>query len=90
MLSSLVCSIVVSCSLLESTIVPHQSALYGYHATKAVVLEWCSVLMYSGSHSGWVVGWCVAIGVGSIIDVGSGECGGRNVMCKLKGEIACT
>ena len=27
------CSIVVGCSLLESTIVPHQSALYGYHAT---------------------------------------------------------
>ena len=40
--------------------------------------------------SGWVVGWCVVIGVGSIIGVGSGSCGGRNVMCKLKGEIACT
>ena len=40
--------------------------------------------------SGWVVGWCVVIGVGSIIGVGSGGCGGRNVMCKLKGEIACT
>ena len=39
--------------------------------------------------SGWVVG-CVVIGVGSIIGVGSGGCGGRNVMCKLKGEIAWT
>ena len=27
--------------------------------------------------SGWVVGWCVVIGVGSIIGVGSGDCGGR-------------
>ena len=51
-------SIVVGCSLLESTIVPHQSALYGYHATKAVVLEWCSVLLYSGSHF-WLGGWVV-------------------------------
>ena len=40
--------------------------------------------------SGWVVGWCVVIGFGNIIGVGSGSCGGRNVMCKLKGEIACT
>ena len=40
--------------------------------------------------SGWVAGWCVVIGVGSIIGVGSGGCGERNVMYKLKGEIACT
>ena len=39
--------------------------------------------------TGFVVGWCVVIGVGSIIGVGSVGCGGRNVMCKLKGEIAC-
>ena len=52
------CSIVVGRSLLESTIVPHQSALYGYHATKTVVLEWCSGLMYSGSHF-WLGGWVV-------------------------------
>ena len=52
------CSIVVGCALLGSTIVPHQSALYGYHATNTVVLEWCSVLMYVAVISGWVVGWC--------------------------------
>ena len=52
------CSIVVGRSLLESTFAPHQSALYGYHATKAVVLEWCSLLMYSGSHF-WLGGWVV-------------------------------
>ena len=45
------CSIVDGCSLLESTIVPHQSALYGYHATNTVVLEWCSVLMRSEEHT---------------------------------------
>ena len=39
--------------------------------------------------SGFVVLWCVVVGVGSIIGVGSDGCGGRNVMCKLKDEIAC-
>ena len=36
---------------------------------------------------GYVV---VVVVVDSIIGVDSGGCGGRNVMCKLKGEIACT
>ena len=40
--------------------------------------------------SGFVALWCVGVGVGSIIGVDSGGCGGRNVMCKLKDEIACT
>ena len=96
------CSIVVGCSLLESVIVPHESALYGCHVINGDVAQclWGHMWLWFWSGvvcsctvaviSGWVVGQCVVIGVGSIISVGSGGCGGRNLMCKLKDEIACT
>ena len=34
--------------------------------------------------SGFVVGWCIVIGVGSIIGVGSGDCGGRMLCTNSK------
>ena len=34
--------------------------------------------------SGFVVEWCVVIGVGSIIGVGSGVCGGRMLCANSK------
>ena len=86
--------------MLESVIVPHQSALCGCHVTNGDVAQhlWGHMWLWfwSGVVCSWtvaviphfVVGWCVVIGVGSIIGVGSGGCGGRNVMCKLKGDIS--
>ena len=95
------CSIVVGGSLLESVIVPHESALYGCHVINGDVAQclWGHMWLWfwSGVACSWTVAaisgfvalWCVVAGVGSNIGVGSG-CGGRKVMCKLKDEIACT
>ena len=86
----------------ESVIVPHQSALYGYHVINGDVAQclWGHMWLWfwSGVACSWTVAvisgfvalWCVVVGVGSIIGVDSGGCGGRNLMCKLKDEIACT